>query len=234
MRYRAVFFDAGETLVHPHPSFADVFVEVLREAGVEPVPDRTQVDTVLISQRFAEAARDGVLWTTSRDRSKAFWLSVYGTFLAQAGLDGSSSLPEHLYRRFTDVATYALFDDVPAVLRRLRDAGMIMGVISNYEEWLERMLGVLDVARYFDVRVISGAEGIEKPDLRLFRLALERTAVSAEESVYVGDSPAFDVEPAEALGMLAVLIDRRGRFPDHSGPRIGSLEDLPGVIGLDR
>jgi putative hydrolase of the HAD superfamily len=110
---------------------------------------------------------------------------------------------------------------------------MVMGVVSNYEEWLERMLTVLDVSGYFAVRVISGVEGIEKPDLRLFRMALERASVAADESVFVGDSPAFDVEPAEAVGMLGVLIDRKGRFPAHSGPRITSLDQLPDVIGLE-
>jgi putative hydrolase of the HAD superfamily len=234
MTYRAVFFDAGETLVHPHPSFADVFVEVLKEAGATPVPAQSEVDTALISQRFAEAARDGVLWTTSPERSRSFWLDIYRAFLEQAGLDGDATLPERLYERFTDIATYALFEDVPAVLKRLRQAGMIMGVVSNYEEWLERLLGALDVARYFDVRVISGVEGIEKPDPRLFQLALERAAVPPEETVYVGDSPAFDIEPAESLGMLGVLIDRRSRFPDHAGIRITSLRDLPLAIGLGR
>jgi hypothetical protein len=31
-----------------------------------------------------------------------------------------------------------------------------------------------------------------------------------------------------------VLIDRRGRFPDHAGVRITTLDDLPSVIGLER
>jgi putative hydrolase of the HAD superfamily len=234
MTYRAVFFDAGETLVHPQPSFADVFVDVLKEAGVNPVPARSEVDTILISQRFAEAARDGVLWTTSVERSRSFWLGVYETFLQQAGLERYPGLPELLYARFTDLSTYALFDDVPGALESLRHAGMIMGVVSNYEEWLERLLGSLDVARYFAVRVISGVEGIEKPDLRLFRLALERAAVAPAETVYVGDSPVFDIEPAEEIGMRGVLIDRRNRFPEHRGARIASMDQLPALIGLER
>jgi putative hydrolase of the HAD superfamily len=233
MNCRAVFFDAGETLVHPHPSFADVFVDVLKEAGANPVPVGSGVDTSLISQRFAEAARDGVLWTTSAERSKSFWLGIYQTLLEQAGLDRRSGLPERLYERFTDLSTYALFDDVPRALESLRRAGLIMGVVSNYEEWLERLLESLDVARYFAVRVISGVEGIEKPDLRLFRVALERAAVPPGKAVYVGDSPTFDIEPAEALGMRGVLIDRRGRFPEHGGVRISSLDELPPLIGLD-
>ncbi len=107
-----------------------------------------------------------------------------------------------------------------------------MGVVSNFEEWLERLLESLGVTPYFDVRVISGVEGVEKPDPKIFQLALERMEALPAESAYVGDSPQFDVEPATSLGMTGVLLDRRGRFPDHRGPRITSLEELPDVLGL--
>jgi putative hydrolase of the HAD superfamily len=82
------------------------------------------------------------------------------------------------------------------------------------------------VTPFFKIRVISGVEGVEKPDPRIFRLALERAGTKPAESVYVGDSPAFDIEPARGVGMFAVLLDRRGRHPDHPGPRITFLEEL--------
>jgi putative hydrolase of the HAD superfamily len=118
-------------------------------------------------------------------------------------------------------------------LDRLRDAGVSLGVISNFEEWLERLLETLGVTDYFPVRVISGIEGVEKPDPEIFRIALERAGVAAEESVYVGDHPFFDIEAAEDVGMVAVLIDRRGRYPDTEGYRITSLEDLPAAVGIE-
>ncbi len=77
---------------------------------------------------------------------------------------------------------------------------------------------------------ISGEVGVEKPDPRIFLLALERAGVDAAETVYVGDNPEFDVWPSAALGMTPVLIDRRERFPDHEGLRITDLRDLPTVL----
>ena len=82
----------------------------------------------------------------------------------------------------------------------------------------------------FAVRVISGIEGVEKPDPRIFRLALERAAC-ARDAVYVGDNPEFDIVPTAALGMFPVLIDRRGRHPGHVGARVTDLGDLPEVLG---
>ena len=231
MRFRAVFFDVGETLVHPHPSFPELFGMVLRREGVELDPARIRRGLHLVSERFSRAAREGQLWSTSRERSREFWFSIYRGMLAEIGLDQDHGLPEHLYTEFTRLSNYRLFPDVVPALDRLQAAGLTLAVVSNFEEWLERLLESLGVTRYFDVRVISGVEGVEKPNPRIFRLALERTGADPDTTVYVGDSPEFDVEPAASVGLFPVLIDRRGRHPDHRGLRITSLEDLPAAIG---
>jgi putative hydrolase of the HAD superfamily len=154
--------------------------------------------------------------------------------MAEMGVPFGDGLAEAFYRTFTDVSNYRLFPDAIPVLERLRGEGLSLGVVSNFEEWLERLLESLGVIPFFEVRVISGVEGYEKPDPRLFELALDRVGVEPAESVYVGDHPHFDTEPAAAIGMFAVLIDRRGRYPDHPGPRIATLDELPGVVGLER
>jgi FMN phosphatase YigB (HAD superfamily) len=46
----------------------------------------------------------------------------------------------------------------------------------------------------------------------------------------VGDSPTFDIAPAAAMGMHTVLLDRVGRYPQASGPRITSLKELPPLV----
>lgn len=230
--YAAVFFDAGETLVHPHPTFPDLFATILQREGhdvaVATIEDRIHV----VSERFKQAADTNELWTTTPERSQRFWHEVYDIFLRGLGIEDGNGLVDRLYAEFTDLANYRLFDDVPPVLERLRDAGLELGVVSNFEAWLEQLLEELGVIEYFGVRVISGVEGIEKPDPRIFRLAMDRAGVGAEGSVYVGDNPEFDVAPAAAVGMFPVLIDRRERFPDAEGTRITSMAELPGVLGL--
>jgi putative hydrolase of the HAD superfamily len=232
MRFSAVFFDAGETLVHPHPTFPDLFATVLRREGHEVDPATVHASAHVVFDRFRTAARANELWTTSAERSRRFWHEVYATFLRELGIPDANGLVHTVYREFTDLANYALFDDVVPVLRTLREAGLRLGIISNFEEWLERLLERVGVRSFFDVRVISGIEGMEKPDPRIFRLAMERAGVEPSRSVYVGDNPEFDVDPALAVGMYPVLIDRRDRFPDVPGPRIASLAELPGVLGI--
>jgi putative hydrolase of the HAD superfamily len=232
VRFDAIFFDAGETLVHPHPTFPDLFASILVREGyavdAETIRDRIHV----VSDRFAKAAADNELWTTTPERSRRFWHDVYAIFFEHLGIANPNGLIDVVYAEFTDLANYALFDDVVPVLERLHAAGLKLGVISNFEEWLERLLERLGVRPYFDVRVISGVEGLEKPDPAIFELAMSRAGVEAGRSVYVGDNPVFDVEPALGLGMFPVLIDRRDRHPDATCARIGSLDRLPEVLAL--
>ena len=62
------------------------------------------------------------------------------------------------------------------------------------------------------------------------RLRSQRIGADAADAVYVGDNPEFDVEPARAVGMMPVLIDRRGRFPDVDCVRITDLRHLAAAV----
>jgi putative hydrolase of the HAD superfamily len=87
----------------------------------------------------------------------------------------------------------------------------------------------------FDTILISDAEGIWKPDCRIFHRALERLNISRAQAVFVGDHPEVDVAGARAAGMQAIW--RR----DPSVPRmveadgvIEELDDLLTWLGLKR
>jgi putative hydrolase of the HAD superfamily len=232
VRFRAVFFDAGETLVHPAPSFPELFARVVTEQGYPREPVAISDGLTMVSDEFRRASREQALWTTTPERSRRFWLGVYDRFLEVLDLPRKDGLADTLYAAFTDRANYAAFDDVRPSLLGLGEAGLTLGVISNYEAWLEDLLADLDLATLLPIRVVSGIEGVEKPDPAIFRLAVERAGLPVEEVVYVGDVPDFDYEPAAALGMFPVLIDRRERHPGFDGVRVTDLRDLIGVLGV--
>lgn len=230
MRFRAVLFDAGETLVHPAPSFPELFARIVRDAGHERAPEPVATASAMVLRRFSEASRDGDLWTLSPESSRAFWLGVYEHMLESLGLPSTDGLRETLFEGFTDLSNYALFDDVPDALDALAAADVTLGIVSNFESWLDELLVALGVRDRFQVRVISGVEGVEKPDPRIYRLALDRAGAPAGEVAFVGDNPEFDIVPTSALGMFPILLDRRGRHEGHDGVRITDLRVLVDVL----
>ncbi|HEY6567668.1 MAG TPA: HAD-IA family hydrolase [Actinomycetota bacterium] len=230
MRFHAVFFDVGETLVHPVPSFPELFAMVLAERGYDRDGSDVAAASAVVRRRFSDAARTDDRWTLSPERSRAFWVEVYREMLETLGLPSQDGLRVALYERFTQLSSYALFDDVAETLDRLDQVVSTLGIVSNFEAWLDVLLDALDVRDRFDVRVISGLEGVEKPDPAIYRLALERAGVEPECVVFVGDNPEFDVDPPARLGMVPVLIDRHHRYPEHEGHRIDDLRSLPSLL----
>jgi putative hydrolase of the HAD superfamily len=94
-----------------------------------------------------------------------------------------------------------------AALERVRGAGLGAAVISNSNGSVRAILAGLGLAPRLDFVLDSSEVGVEKPDPRIFRLALERAGVVADEAVYVGDLYSVDVLGARAAGLEAVLLD---------------------------
>ncbi len=230
---RAVFLDAGETILYPHPSFSELFAQIAQEAGYEEVSSaaidqvRSRLAPHLVDMAEDSGVKQGA--SLSAEDSKVFWSFLYRRFLEELGIQ-DDALVDRLFQTFSSSSTYRLYDDVLEAIGLIKQQGHLLGLISNFERWLEEMLVELEVGHIFDIAVISGVEGVEKPDTSIYRLALERAGVAPEEAVHVGDSITLDVQPARAVGMHAVLLDRTGRYRGHNGPVISSLKELPPVI----
>jgi putative hydrolase of the HAD superfamily len=93
-------------------------------------------------------------------------------------------------------------------LTRLRPAARL-GVVSNFYGNLDVLLEEAGLAPFLDVVVESTKVGLEKPDPRIYRLAVERLGLDAGDVAMVGDNFERDVRPAKSIGMRTVWL-RRG------------------------
>ncbi len=69
-----------------------------------------------------------------------------------------------------------------------------------------------------------------KPDIQLFKDAISSTNCKLSEIVMVGDSLHDDIEPAQSLSLEAILLDRKGRYPDAKN-RVATLRKLEDIVG---
>lgn len=227
-----VFFDAIGTLVHHAPSFPERFAAICAAHG-------TPVDADAVRTALEQARRSGAFAAAhapvSEIEAERHWRRVFAALLEAVGV-ADVTLVDPLCDGFADPAAYALFDDVPDTLARLRASGLRLGVVSNCEAFLDAVLVRFGVHEAFDCIVISTVVGIAKPDTAIYRLALAKIGTSPHRALHVGDSPVDDVEAARAVGMHAVLLDRQGRHRTAlRDPCIGSLQDLPAALAaLDR
>ncbi len=128
-----------------------------------------------------------------------------------------------------------LFSDAAQTLARLRGAGLKLGLITNGSVRMQRRkLECLALAPLFDTVLISDAEGISKPDPRIFHRALERLNVDPARSVFVGDHPEVDIAGARAAGMQAVWRRDRGvSLAVQADAVIEELGELPPLLGVN-
>ena len=120
--------------------------------------------------------------------------------------------------------------DTPAFLEGLATQGYFLGVISNSTGTLEDQLVRLGLARYFQAILDSAIVGVQKPHPEIFRLALQRAGVEGSEAVFVGDTYATDIGGAQLAGLMGVLMDGVGAYPDAACPRISALPELTKIL----
>ena len=80
--------------------------------------------------------------------------------------------------------------------------------------------------------MFSGLEGVEKPDPRIYKIALERAGnIAPEETLHIGDSMRKDYVPAKSVGMNALLLDRF-KTPDAEEWRKSAAIVLPDLVAV--
>ena len=125
------------------------------------------------------------------------------------------------------------FPKAHQTLASLRDSGIKLGLVTNGPITSQQpKIDGLGIASYFGTVLISGAEGVSKPDPEIFRRAVSRLGVTAEETVMVGDNPVADIGGAKSFGMKAIWKrDEYWEAPEVVDGVVGDLDELPGMIG---
>ncbi len=226
--YGFVFIDVGETLVRLEPPFEVVAAQEADRLGAAVAVD---VMRTAASKAYREAATrpSAQRYTTSRERSRAFWGDVYERLAEAIGVTDSNTFADRMYARATRLDAYGCIPDAPEVLRELRALGARIVAASNWEPWLAELLRHLHLDTLFDAQVISGVIGYEKPDARFFQRALEIAGATASQTVHVGDSFEMDVEGALAVGIDAVWVNPAGR-PSRDVPTVTRLAEIPVLL----
>lgn len=222
---RGVFFDVDFTLIYPGPRFqASGYHEFCARHGIE-------VDPSAFDRAVAEAASglepgddiyDAQLYV---DYTKRIILGMGGR---GAALDAAA---REIYDEWAACQHFAMYEDVPDVLRTLHASGLKIGLISNSHRCLASFQTHFELQGLFAATVSSLEHGYMKPHPSIFQAALRSAGVAACDAVMVGDSLMHDVDGARRLGMRGVLVARSGRVAAPPGiPVIQSLRELPPLL----
>ena len=150
-----------------------------------------------------------------------WWFDVVKRSFGGAGYEIEPKLLKrifaHLYEHYKEKNTWEVYPRSHQVLSSLKDKGLILGVISNFDERLEGVLSEHDLLKYFEFVVTSIKVGYWKPHPRIFQIALELGKCYPHEGAHVGDNIITDFNGAHNVGMRAFLL----HTPEQE------LKDLP-------
>jgi FMN phosphatase YigB (HAD superfamily) len=119
-----------------------------------------------------------------------------------------------------------------ALLRRARDCGLALGVLSDYPAAAK--LTAMGVRELFDIVRWAQEPEIDafKPDARGLKLIVDAFGIGADEALHIGDRPEVDNEAARRAGMPAAIIGRRRSPSTTPCLQVGTFEELAAWLGL--
>ena len=235
---RAVFFDVDFTLIYPGPTLQGQGYEFFcARHGVRVDPSRFRA-AVAYSAPILDEVKE-------HNYEAQLFVDYTRSIIEQMGGTGPAThdAARDIYEEWAECHHFFLYDDVEPVLRRLAEAGLRIGLISNTQRPLEEFSAHFALGGLMSAAVSSAEHGSLKPHRSIFDAALAALDVAPGDAVMVGDSVKHDIEGARRAGMRAVLVRRSGDglssplqrslgagYDDV--PVITSLLELPAILSL--
>jgi putative hydrolase of the HAD superfamily len=229
---QVVFFDAAGTLFHVKGSVGAVYLEYARKYGVS-------ASAEALGRAFQRAFADAppLAFSVSDPKEikaceRLWWFDVVHNVFYRIGMFPEfDDYFDEVFNYFASADAWQLYPDTVPALEMLKQRGMELGVVSNFDSRLYEILIGLGIDRFFDSVTLSTFVGAAKPAPQIFQRAAAKHGVPAKQALHVGDSLVEDVQGAAMAGLNSAWLSRHG---DGEPPAdiivIKDLEQLPSVI----
>ncbi|MBW7475389.1 HAD family hydrolase [Paenibacillus oenotherae] len=182
-----VFFDVGDTLVDESPPIGDSIAQFIREAGL--------LGYSILEEQIHQALFDAHI------RHNPFPMRIVMERFIPSEADRAAIRSAMQYRKELEIP----FPEAKPLLQSL-SAHCRIGIIANQSNGTSERLERYGLLPYIEAVFSSAEEGLSKPDIRFFELALRKTACLPQHALMVGDRIDNDIIPAKRLGMRTIWI----------------------------
>lgn len=238
-RVRGIVFDSADVLVRPvtvveapsteawrrwfpGPRFEEIVRAHVGEVSLDGLSGAIERGMTYLGEQHREPL-------ASVEGERELYAGFYRIVLEQLGLAAPpAALVADLARARVDEEEIVAFTEVEAVLVRLRDRGLRLGVLTEGWPSIERKYERIGLRQFFHAFVISAQEARLKDDPVLFDIASRRMALRPPEMLFVDDWPPH-VQTAIGQGYRGAVVDRLG-----DAPRIEGIKYVPDLLGVER
>ncbi|GMT19454.1 hypothetical protein PFISCL1PPCAC_10751 [Pristionchus fissidentatus] len=210
--------DAMNTLIKPRIPIASTYARFARSYNVN--VDESAL-TAAFPSLFKSLSECSPCYGFNNGGPLKWWNSLIVHAMEKAGSGSiqpeiASKISTELYDYYTLGDAWQLVDEeIPSVLSRLRLKGIGICVVSNFDTRLKPILTSMGLADHFQMIVLSGELGIEKPDIRVFDTVLRHFSLRDPSTLlHIGDDLEKDYRAAKSMGARALLLDPKNKHVD--------------------
>ncbi len=209
--YDTVFFDVGSTLVGLAPSWVGIYHQVFQQAGLDlPLGEVEQAVTAsweIVGQQDSTAE-----YEPSLEANRRWQREVEQRVMEKLNIHPhvQEEIFWQIIEAFENPQSYALYPEVPGVLKRLKAEGYKLGIISNWSWHLPELCHQMGITEYFEFICTSARVGFPKPRRQIFEVAIQELKADPARSLHIGDTYVADISGAWSVGMSALWLVRPG------------------------
>ena len=210
---RTITFDAANTLIRLTSPASQTYAEVAGRFGAV-------LDPLRLNQAFLRAWKELPRLPDQSgpraDDGRSWWRDLVATTLsiAEYRVDPFPDYFAAVYEEFTRPGIWQLKPGVTQVLGAFRQAGIRLGVVSNFDRRLYSILKILGILDQFEHVIISSEVGADKPSPRIFGEVLQRFQIHPNEVLHVGDEEEIDGIGARSAGISAFILGKDGDWKE--------------------
>jgi len=209
---KVIFFDAVGTLFGVKGGVGQVYSQLAQQFGVK--VDPLALDLAFYDS-FGAAGQmvfPGTMPEDIPEREYGWWWAIAAETFQKAGVLNQfgdfASFFSALYDHFAMPDPWEVYPDTIKTLNYWADQDVALGILSNFDTRLHKVLSVLELKDFFSSVTISSEVGAAKPDPRIFQAGLEKHDCEASEAWHVGDSFQDDYQGARLAGLRGFWLKR--------------------------
>jgi putative hydrolase of the HAD superfamily len=225
-QYKAISFDFGGTLAELSPKSLVIFQNLLRDIGYN-VPLNELKNALKIANKIYKQE------PPTLEQEKKHLIMFVKHFMKVLKIQYSTSDTQYIVKTFLNdhwysASAYHIFDNAKKLLKKVKKIGLRTCIVANHLPSLKKVLKILELTCYFDTVVISSKVGFEKPNKRIFEIAMKRLHVKSHQLLHVGNE-LVDIDGAKNAGITPILIDRTGNKQSEC-IIIRNLNEILGIL----
>ncbi|NJK37408.1 MAG: HAD-IA family hydrolase [Oscillatoriales cyanobacterium RM2_1_1] len=209
---QVIFLDAVGTLFGVRDSVGEVYRQLAQKFGVE-------ASAIDLNRAFFNSfsAAPAMAFPEAQPKQIAqlefdWWQTIAEKTFQMAGVfDQFQNFPKFfqgLYSHFATADPWFVYADVKPALNQWRNCGLELGILSNFDSRIYRVLAALELQDFFTSVTISTEVGAAKPAAKIFLKALEKHNCSPDKVLHIGDSFRADYQGAKSVQIPVILLDR--------------------------